>query len=174
MMHSSPMDPTAPTNEPLATFRPDARPLTWAALAFGAQAAAGALVAWLLLSDPKLRVALASAALFVLFLAARFLLKAIVRRAEKVTLGRQRLELERGLVSRRYEAVELWRVRDVVLEQGVLDRMLSVGHLSIYSSDQTAPVLRLGPIRDAKPIYDQLRDAVAQARRDGRVVAIGS
>ena len=77
----------------------------------------------------------------------------------------QRIEIERGYLSKRYESLDLFRVKDVVLEQGLIDRLRSVGRLTIFSTDSVAPVLSIGPIAGAKPLYEKLRDAVAHSRR---------
>ena len=78
----------------------------------------------------------------------------------------QRIEIERGYLAKRYESLDLFRVKDVVLEQGLIDRMRSVGRLTIYSTDSVAPVLSIGPIAGARPLYEKLRDAVAHSRRN--------
>ena len=77
----------------------------------------------------------------------------------------QRIEVERGYLSKRYESLDLFRVKDVVLEQGLVDRLRGVGRLTVYSTDSVAPVLAIGPIAGAKPLYERLRNAVAEARR---------
>jgi membrane protein YdbS with pleckstrin-like domain len=76
-----------------------------------------------------------------------------------------RIEIERGYLAKRYESLDLFRVKDVVLEQGLIDRIRSVGKLTVYSTDAVDPVLEIGPVADAKALYQKLRDAVADARR---------
>jgi Bacterial PH domain len=90
----------------------------------------------------------------------------------KYTLTAQRLDLERGLFGKRRESVELWRVRDVVLDQSLFDRMRGAGTLTIYSTDQVDPVLVVGPIASAQRNYEVLRDATQAARRQGRVMTL--
>jgi membrane protein YdbS with pleckstrin-like domain len=77
----------------------------------------------------------------------------------------QRIEIERGYLSKRYGSLDLFRVKDVVLEQGLIDRMRGVGKLTVYSTDATEPVLEIGPVADARALYERLRNAVAEARR---------
>jgi membrane protein YdbS with pleckstrin-like domain len=77
----------------------------------------------------------------------------------------QRIEIERGYLSKKYGSLDLFRVKDVVLEQGIIDRMRGVGKLTIYSTDATEPVLEIGPVADARALYERLRNAVAEARR---------
>jgi len=47
-----------------------------------------------------------------------------------------------------------------------------VGRITVVSSDPVEPQLTVGPIAAAKPLYDQLRDAVAAARKEARVVPL--
>jgi uncharacterized membrane protein YdbT with pleckstrin-like domain len=85
----------------------------------------------------------------------------------------QRLEVERGILGRRFESIDLWRVRDVVLEQSLIERLRGVGRITVLSTDQVEPELLVGPVAAAKPLYDRLRDAVALARKEARVVPLG-
>jgi uncharacterized membrane protein YdbT with pleckstrin-like domain len=96
-----------------------------------------------------------------------------LRRAVRYRLTPQRLEVERGILGRRFESIDLWRVRDVVLEQTLVERLRGVGRITVLSSDQVEPELLVGPVAEAKPLYDRLRDAVAAARKQARVVPLG-
>jgi hypothetical protein len=50
--------------------------------------------------------------------------------------------------------------------------MRGVGRITVISSDQLEPELLVGPVADAKALYDRLRDAVAAARKQARVVPL--
>ena len=167
------MPPDA-TSAPAATFRPDARPLVWGACFCAVMGIAGAIPAFALSLELPFRFAFGIPAVFFLLFSFRLAGRILARRSESYLLGTLRLEIESGIFSRKSEAVELWRIKDIVLEQTVADRLLGNGHLTIFSSDQTEPVLRLGPIRDARELTQRLRDAAAQARKDGRVMQVGS
>jgi membrane protein YdbS with pleckstrin-like domain len=153
------------------TFRADARPALWGAALlaiFSIAAAALGFSAQL----PPLGAAPLSAALL---LGALWLFASgVSRRTAHYSLTAQRLEIARGLLSRRIESIELWRVRDVVLDQGLFERLRGVGRLTLYSSDQVEPVLTLGPVTSARALFERLRDAVAAARKDARVVPVDS
>jgi len=43
----------------------------------------------------------------------------------------------------------------------------------VLSTDQLEPELLVGPVASARPLYDRLRDAVAVARKEARVVPLG-
>jgi uncharacterized membrane protein YdbT with pleckstrin-like domain len=91
----------------------------------------------------------------------------------RYTLTAQRLEVERGILGKRYESIDLWRVRDVALEQTLLERLRGVGRITVLSTDQMEPELLVGPVAAAKPLYERLRDAVAEARKEARVIPLG-
>lgn len=158
--------PPDPSTE---TFRADARLRLWGA----------AVCAIVAIGCAWLGYGRSVAAYMAAFAAAGFLLWSIYliatfagRRAVRYTLSPQRIEIEMGLFGKRYESIELWRVKDVVLEQGAFQRLRGVGRITLYSNDQVEPHLHVGPVANAKPLFDKLRDAVAAARKDARVVPL--
>lgn len=154
---------------PIATFRADARLRLW-----GAALAACMAILFTLLGYPGRvpPVIAGPVAAGFLFWSAYLLLTFALRRSVRYTLSSQRLEIERGVFGRHVESVELWRIRDVVLDQALFERVRGVGRITVFCSDQVEPVLELGPMAGAKPLFDRLRDAVAAARRDARVVPL--
>ena len=87
-------------------------------------------------------------------------------------LTTQRLFVQTGLVAKQLEEVELFRVKDVTLSQGVLQRMLGVGTVVVLSTDDTAPRLELAGLRDPMGVKEQIRGAFRAARqREGMRMA---
>ena len=111
------------------------------------------------------------AAAFLLW-SAYLLLTFAGRRAVRYTLSAQRLEIEKGILGKRVESIELWRVRDLVLDQTLVERLRGAGRITLYSNDQVEPQLDVGPVAGARALFDRLRDAVAAARKDARVVPL--
>jgi len=121
--------------------------------------------------NTPLRLALGAAAVF-LFAQGAWAASIAIRRASiRYTLSSQRLEIERGLMSRRRESIDLYRIRDVVLDQTFFERMRGLGTLTLYSTDQVEPTLALPSLSEAHSIYETLRDAAARARQQ-RVVQV--
>ncbi len=164
-------EPPETPSRVLATFRADARLRLWGAAVCSVAAIAFTVLGYKRAVLPVIAGPLAAA--FLLW-AAYLLATFAARRTVRYTLSAQRLEIESGILGKRYESVDLWRVRDVVLEQTLVERLRGVGRITVYSSDQVEPVLGLGPLASAKPLFDRLRDAVAAARRDARVVPLDS
>ena len=80
-------------------------------------------------------------------------------------LTTQRLFAQTGLIAKNLEEVELFRVKDVTLSQGVLDRMLGTGTVAVLSTDDTAPRLELAGILDPLAAKEALRTAFRAARQ---------
>jgi membrane protein YdbS with pleckstrin-like domain len=72
-----------------------------------------------------------------------------------------------GLLSRTGNRVEVIDIDDVTVHQGLIERMLGVGTISIRSSDTTDPELRLPGIENAKEVAD-LIDGTRRAERQRR------
>lgn len=84
----------------------------------------------------------------------------------KITL--RRIEVERGVLAKTVESLELWRVLDVKYTQSILDRVLGVAKVTVMSTDQTTPELLLYGLPNARALFERLRDAVQVARHTNR------
>jgi membrane protein YdbS with pleckstrin-like domain len=156
--------------EPLASLRADARLRLWGAGLCACCALAMTAIGYRRALSPVFAGPVAAAFLFwALYLLATF----AARRAVRYTVTSQRLEIERGILGKQYESIDLFRVRDVGLEQSLLERLRGVGRITVVSNDPVEPVLVVGPVGSARRLYDQLRDAVAHARKEARVLPLG-
>ena len=99
---------------------------------------------------------------------------AIARRARTYRLHRESLEVERGLLSREIDNLQLFRVRDVALKQGILDRILDVGDVIITSTDTTSPRLTVRGIDDPRAFYTSLREHAAQQAEKRTMIVEGN
>lgn len=84
-------------------------------------------------------------------------------------LTSERLKIEYGLLSKRTEDIELFRVQDLSVERTVFDRMFGVGNIVIVSGDVTGGVLVLWDVADAEHVKDMIRDASRIERQRHRV-----
>jgi uncharacterized membrane protein YdbT with pleckstrin-like domain len=83
-----------------------------------------------------------------------------------------RLELDSGIISRKIENVELFRIRDVGLRQGLLGRMLNFGDVYVHSTDSSTPALHVRGIDNPKEFYELLRERVSESRAAHRTMII--
>ena len=87
-------------------------------------------------------------------------------------LTTQRLFVQKGLVAKHLEEVELFRVKDVTLNQGFVQRLLGVGTVVVLSTDDTAPRLELAGISNPVEAKEALRGAFRASRqREGMRMA---
>ena len=92
--------------------------------------------------------------------------------SKRYRLTTQRLFVQTGLVAKNLEEVELFRVKDVTLNQGFLQRLLGVGTVVVLSTDDTAPRLELSGLRAPMEVKETLRNAFRAARqREGMRMA---
>jgi len=75
-----------------------------------------------------------------------------------------RLEMERGVLSRRIDNVELFRVRDLGVKQGLLGRILNFGEVYVHSTDASSPDVVMPAIDHPREFYQTLRDLVTESR----------
>jgi uncharacterized membrane protein YdbT with pleckstrin-like domain len=80
-------------------------------------------------------------------------------------LSTQRLFLIRGLVSRKIEELELFRVRDIQVTQSVWQRILGFGRMTVFSTDASAPKFEMLGV--AKPL--RVKDAIRVHFRTARL-----
>jgi uncharacterized membrane protein YdbT with pleckstrin-like domain len=85
------------------------------------------------------------------------------------TLTDQRLKFTRGVLSKTTEDLELYRVRDTKFQQSFWERMLGLGEIELYTTDETTTVVSLPFIKDAEAVREKMRGLV-EARRDAKRV----
>ncbi|MBX3396842.1 MAG: PH domain-containing protein [Phycisphaerae bacterium] len=82
-------------------------------------------------------------------------------------LTTQRLFLHRGVLTRVTDQLELIRVDDVRVIQGVIDRIVNTGRIEIYSSDATDESFTLESISAPMEVAEAIRLHVRGARSKG-------
>ena len=85
----------------------------------------------------------------------------------------RRIVVERGVLSKRMEQIDLYRVIDYIVERPLGQRLLRTGNLVVEATDRTTAELRIEGIRhDVRALYEALRSATEddKRRRGVRVV----
>ncbi|BBE16303.1 hypothetical protein AQPE_0440 [Aquipluma nitroreducens] len=77
-----------------------------------------------------------------------------------------------GILSRKHEYIELYRIKDFRVEKPMIYRMFGLGDLTIYSSDKTTPVLQLNAISEPEEKYKILRGLVELNRMEKHVFEV--
>ncbi len=98
-----------------------------------------------------------------------FLVVAVKRYSILYRLTTQRLFVYRGLISRKVEELELFRVRDIDVIQGFWERILGYGRMNVFSTDSTTPKFEIHGLADPLKVKDMIRTNFRNARIRERV-----
>ena len=96
----------------------------------------------------------------------------LVRIGSEYRLFADSLEIERGIVARNVDNLQLFRVRDLRLRQSVLGRILGVGDIGVTSTDQSTPHLVIRGVAGPRALYDTLRESVARSQATRRTMIV--
>jgi membrane protein YdbS with pleckstrin-like domain len=98
----------------------------------------------------------------------------IKRRSTKFRVTTTVIEYERGLISKRIDMVQLWRIRDVVYKQTIIDRLLGIAHVEVVAQDVKNPDLEIVGMPASRQLFEQLRDSIEIQRQAKNVVGVVS
>ncbi len=98
-----------------------------------------------------------------------WLIRWFVTKSTSYELTTQRLRIRSGILNRRVDELELYRVKDYAMEQPLFLRIVGLGNLSMVTSDASTPTLAIRAIPDIEAVREKLRTAV-QAERDRKRV----
>jgi membrane protein YdbS with pleckstrin-like domain len=101
-----------------------------------------------------------------------FLLTGLIRKSDRVRVTNRSIEHESGLFSKKIDVVELWRVRDVRYKQSLLDRMLGIAHIEVFTKDVTTPNFEMVGLPASREVFEKLRDNIEIQRQSHRVMGI--
>ncbi|HSH91910.1 MAG TPA: PH domain-containing protein [Ramlibacter sp.] len=96
----------------------------------------------------------------------------LVTRTRQYKLTDQRLVITSGVINRKNEQIELFRVKDIDWEEPLMQRMFNLGRLTIRSTDSTDPIAILNAIPGGEQVVDTFRGAVTRLRQKNRVGVI--
>lgn len=83
---------------------------------------------------------------------------------ERYRLAGDVLFVRRGLLTVREDRLFLYRVLDVQVRRGILDRLMGLGTVAVYSADATDPVLELKGVRRPYEVADLIQSRAEEAR----------
>jgi uncharacterized membrane protein YdbT with pleckstrin-like domain len=123
--------------------------------------AAGLFFFWSRLPDSPLRYAALLLLLIPLFL---FLSKWVALKFLTYEITTERIKVTRGILSRRTDELELYRVKDTSLIEPFLLRLFGAGNILAITGDAGTPALELRGLHQAKEVREQLRASVEECR----------
>ncbi len=95
----------------------------------------------------------------------------LVRKSRRYRITERNIDTEEGVLSKKIETLQLWRVRDLDFRQSLLERLLGIARIHVFTSDATDPNLILRGLPASREIFDRLKDA-AELARQTRVVGV--
>lgn len=98
----------------------------------------------------------------------------LYRRSIKFRVTNTIIETERGLLAKRIDVLQLWRCKDVQYKQNLLDRMLGIAHIVVYTSDETTPKIEIVGMPASRQLFEQLRDSIEIQRQHKNVYGVVS
>ncbi len=103
-------------------------------------------------------------ALCVVCIGVFLLLRDIVNhRSRRYRVTSQQVVMESGIFNKRVDLLDLFRIQDMQYQS-----RWGVGTIVLTSSDKSTPKLSL-PIPNARPVFEELRSAIAAARKAANV-----
>lgn len=78
----------------------------------------------------------------------------------------QRILITTGLLGRKHDEIELYKIQDYKITQTVFERLLNIGNLIIFSADNTTPQFVLRNIKNPNKVKEILRTAVLEFKQN--------
>ena len=96
------------------------------------------------------------------------------RKSIRFRITTSNIESEKGILSKKIDVLELWRCRDVRYKQNLLDRMLGIAHIEIFTADVTTPHLEIVGLPSSRQLFEQIRDSIELQRQARNVYGVVS
>jgi membrane protein YdbS with pleckstrin-like domain len=84
------------------------------------------------------------------------------------------IEWERGMLSKRIDVLQLWRIKDVAYKQNLMDRILGIAHVEVIATDATTPDLEIVGMPASRQLFEHLRDSIEIQRQANNVYGVVS
>jgi membrane protein YdbS with pleckstrin-like domain len=94
----------------------------------------------------------------------------IKTKAIRYKITNYRIDIERGIIARRINTMELWHVDDINFDQGFLERILGVGTITVFSNDKTTPKLIIHGLPSPRPLFDSMKQRIISVKRQRGVI----
>ena len=88
----------------------------------------------------------------------------LASRSTRFAITSHRVRIERGLLSKSTQDIELYRIDDITIEQPLGMRMLGHGRVILRSTDRSMPEVRIEGIPGFAPLADKLRECALRER----------
>jgi hypothetical protein len=83
-----------------------------------------------------------------------------------------RIEWSRGLIDRKVDNIDMFRITDLKLRRNLLDCMLGIGKVVLITTDKTDPEFTFKKIRNSRILYDIIKKTSLDADRKTNVIHV--
>jgi len=98
------------------------------------------------------------------------LLKMLRLKMTRYVVSPDRVEWSRGILDRKVDNLDMFRVIDLKMRRSLLDCIVGVGTVGLITTDKTDPEFTFEKMRHSRRLYDAIKKAsLAADRRDGVV-----
>jgi len=87
----------------------------------------------------------------------------------KYELSREKMIIKTGFFTQNQDEVRLYRILDLSLRRGLLQRIFGLGTIQCHSVDKTMKNFEIKNIKDSENVKNRLSDLIEDARRTNRV-----
>ena len=81
-----------------------------------------------------------------------------------------RIEWHRGILDRKVDNIDMFRVVDLKLRRNILDCIFGIGKVVLITNDKTDPEFSFEKLRHSRNLYDIIKKASLEADRKTGVV----
>lgn len=94
------------------------------------------------------------------------------RKNERYKITSLNLEYESGILSKTVQNLEMWRIRDIIFFQNLLERMLGISRIKLITNDPTTPELIMEGLPPGRRVYEDIKQAFLLARQRRNIVGM--
>lgn len=97
-------------------------------------------------------------------------------KSTKYKVTSEKIQIEKGIISKKINNLELWRINDIQYKQGIVQRIFSEATLVLVTQDVSSPILTFSGLgaKMTRELFDKLQPAIAQARKEHKVVSFSA
>jgi len=96
----------------------------------------------------------------------------LYRRSRVYRVTTTNIESERGVITKKIDVLELWRCRDIRYRQHIIDRLLRIAHIDVYTKDVTTPHLEILGMPASREVFENIRDSIEIQRQARNVYGV--
>lgn len=89
----------------------------------------------------------------------------------RYTITKQTITARTGIIARKFDNLELFRVKDYIVSQSVFERIFGLMTINLHTTDLSNPSLRMAGV-PLSNITEIIRDLVQEARLNNRIFEI--